>query len=162
MAKVFRMQRRVAWRDTDWVGVICYPNIFHYFDDCENEFFRAHGVSKLDLYYKDEMFFPRIAANAEFKSMLKYDDVITTELRVSRLGEKSVGFAYRCYRDADGVLAAEGSTLLCLVNRQGTSIPIPRRLRSILEPYLQDASRDGSPSQDASAGAAGGGARQTS
>lgn len=138
MGKVFRMQRRVAWREADWVGLINYPNYFHYCEDAENEFFRANGISKLDLFHKDRMFFPRLVAHCEFKSMVRYDDVVNVEVTVNRLGVKSAGFHYRIVKDADGALAAEGYTVVCLSTQEGKSIPIPEHLRAMLRAYLED------------------------
>ena len=77
---------------------------------------------------------PRVAASCDYKRPAKFDELITIEVNVERLGEKSVSFAFRFLRD-DELLATGSMTAVCCRIEHGQrprSIPIPPDIRQKL------------------------------
>lgn len=134
--RVIEAQTRVIYGDTDQMGVVYYANYFRFFELSRNEFFRAVGGSYVEL-ERAGFGLPVIDAQAQYKAPAKYDDLISIEVRLTKLGRASLQFEYRVVRKADGQLLATGSTMHACVGPGGKPTGLPRevvRLLSASEP----------------------------
>jgi acyl-CoA thioester hydrolase len=75
-----RTPRRVSWCDCDPSGLIRFQAAFDWVVDAEVELLREAGVG--------EVFgtMPRVAASAEYRRRLVFDDAVEVELRVAEIG----------------------------------------------------------------------------
>lgn len=140
---VFQWQRRVEFRDTDAAGIVHFSVFFTYMEEAEHAFWRHLGRSVVEHLDDCTISWPRVAARCDYRQSIRFEQVVTIDLSVQRLGEKSVtwGFHFHC----DGQTIAEGSTtVVCCQFPTGdlrepvrpVPLTIPAATRDLLAPWL--------------------------
>src|SRR5512133_3393566 len=86
---------RVAWVDTDAGGRIHFTAAFRWAEAAETGLCRSLGLLEAwaDL--------PRRAVEAEYLSVLRFDDEIELQLRVERVGTTSVTYSWDVHHEGD-------------------------------------------------------------
>lgn len=134
MSSSFRVRRRVEFRDTDAAGIVHFSAYFLYMEQAEHEWLRQLGLSVLMRDAEGAMSWPRVSVRCDYRGVIRFEDVIEIELRVLRLGSKSVTYGFRFLKDEQ--LVAEGEvTSVCCRLRDGhspESISIPANIRAQL------------------------------
>ena len=130
---VFSTQITVNFGDTDPAGLVYFPNIFHYCHIAMERFFEeVCGVSYSKLTNKKQIGFPTAKIDAEFKTPLRYGDVIDIEITVSEIGNKSLSLSYQV-KNREGVVCAEVSQVVVAMDlSRHSSIAIPDSIRQSL------------------------------
>src|SRR6185503_2066065 len=95
MSTAFITSRRVEFCDTDAAGIIHFVAFFRMMEQAEHDLLRSVGLSVISHDPEGTMSWPRIAAKCEFRSAARFEDVLQIEVRITRLGEKSITFAHR-------------------------------------------------------------------
>ena len=72
---------RVAYSDTDHMGVMHHSNYLRYFEMARHELFREVGVSCAEI-ETDGVIMPVIQANMDYKKATFYDQVINIETHI--------------------------------------------------------------------------------
>lgn len=127
MPAPFTTSRTVEFRDTDAAGIMHFSVFFTMMEQAEHELLRHLGLSVLTCDDEGPISWPRVSAHCEYRSAVKFEDVVDVEVRVARLGEKSVTyeFAFTC----EGREVAQGTiTAVCCRVDHGNpprSISIP-------------------------------------
>ena len=127
--------RRVEFRDTDAAGIMHFSAFFTYMEAAEHELLRSVGLSVLTRDADGPISWPRVSVHCDFRSAVRFEDLLTIEVAVEKLGQKSVtySFAFQCA----GRPVATGSmtAVCCRLNPDGTiaSIAIPDDIRATLE-----------------------------
>jgi acyl-CoA thioester hydrolase len=129
--------RRVEFRDTDAAGIAHFSLFFIWMEEVEHEFLRQAGLS-VHLEEKGEtLSWPRVSARCDFGSTVKFEDVVEIGLRIERMGDKSVTYAFNFSHSGRSV--AQGSvTAVCCRLRPGQppeSVAIPAWIREKLAPW---------------------------
>jgi acyl-CoA thioester hydrolase len=127
MAEPFRTTRRVEFRDTDAAGIVHFSAFFFYMESVEHEFLRQLGLSVLSKDETSPISWPRVSASCDFKSAVRFEDVLDIELRIARLGEKSVTYEFE-FSCAGRPVATGKAIAVCCRFAPGDgpkSIPIP-------------------------------------
>src|SRR4051812_40884677 len=106
--KPFAVERRISWMECDRSGRIRHQVVFDWVVDAEVALLRDAGL--LDALYDD---LPRVAVEAEYRSPLRFDDLVTLELEVAELGQSSVRYAFGVRRGDD--LFVRGSATVVFV-----------------------------------------------
>jgi acyl-CoA thioester hydrolase len=127
MTTAFVTSRRVEFSDTDAAGIIHFVAFFRMMEQAEHDLLRSVGLSVMMPDADGKISWPRVASKCEFLAAARFEDVLQIEVRVARLGERSVTYAHRFLRD--GQLLATGEiTAVCCRFRAGAppeSMPIP-------------------------------------
>jgi 4-hydroxybenzoyl-CoA thioesterase len=129
----FRARIPVRFADVDHAGIVYYPVFLHYFHVTFEEMFRERMGARAYVELLDErkIGFPAVAAKTSYSAPLRFGDEVDVEMSVTRLGTKSITFAYRATRVGDEVLAAEGEVICAVVDLAGfQAVPIPDDLRT--------------------------------
>jgi YbgC/YbaW family acyl-CoA thioester hydrolase len=127
----FRWTIRILFMDTDASGRIHYTALFRYFESAEIEFFRVIGV----LHTHPGIAFPRVHVECDYRSAIRYDDLLTIEVSVGRIGGSSIQLKFRVLKDE--AEAASGSVVIAAMNRETQrGAAIPPGVREKLQPYL--------------------------
>jgi acyl-CoA thioester hydrolase len=138
MSEVFSIQRRVEFRDTDAAGIVHFSNFFVYMEQAEHAFLRSLGLGVVSEVAGQHLSWPRVKASCEYKTSIRFEDLIDIKLSIERLGEKSVTYDFRFFRGED--LVAFGSlTAVCCVFRHGESLKsceMPRSFTEAMRRYL--------------------------
>lgn len=108
MAASVRIQRRLAWPDTDAAGVWHHSTLWRWVEEAEAELHREVGIIQHTFGHT-----PRRHLEAEFLLPLYFDDLVDVELRVARVGRTSVTYETTVHKD--GALVARASMTGVLV-----------------------------------------------
>jgi 4-hydroxybenzoyl-CoA thioesterase len=126
----------VRFADVDHAGIVYYPRFFHYFHTAFEEFFRHRmgGSAYVDLLDRRRIGFPAVRCECDYRSPVRFGDLLRADMTIDRMGAKSIRFRYRLYRieqaagarSATDELSAEG-LVVCVVtdlaNFRGVEIP---------------------------------------
>jgi len=138
MATAFVTSRRVEFSDTDAAGIIHFVAFFRMMEQAEHDLLRSVGLSVMMPDADGTISWPRVTSKCEFLAAARFEDVLQIEVRVARLGERSITYAHQFLRD--GQLLATGEiTAVCCRFRAGSppeSMPIPALFADKLRPFL--------------------------
>ena len=116
------LQFRVRYAETDAMGFVHHSHYFTYFEMGRTELLRAGGGNYREMEAQGcLMVVARLACS--FHAPARYDDVLTLQTRISKVGAAKLEHEYKLSRD--GLLLAEASSVLACVDRQGTVQRIP-------------------------------------
>lgn len=117
MGPSIRIQRRLAWPDTDAAGVWHHSTLWRWVEEAEAELHRARGVIEHTFGHT-----PRRHLEAEFLRPLRFDDLVDIELWVTRMGRSSITYGATVVHD-EAVVATASMTAVRVVD--GVATPWP-------------------------------------
>ena len=130
MLPVIEVEERVRYSETDQMGVAHNKAYFEWFELGRTEFCRRRGLTYREIEAQG-FYLVVVEAHCRYRRPLRYDQefIIRTSLREST--PKKFVFDYELLMKEDGTLAAEGSTVHIVTNRnsQVVALPDPLRLR---------------------------------
>ena len=116
---------RVAWIDTDAGGRIHFTAAFRWAETAETGLYR-----KLGLIQDGRGDYPRRQVEAEYRSVLRFDDEVEVTIRVHSVGRTSIRFVWDVVHD--GAVAVSGAHTVVQVDSSGQPAPIDDRVRALL------------------------------
>jgi acyl-CoA thioester hydrolase len=125
-----RTQLRVIYGDTDQMGVVYHANYLRFFEAGRNEYLRAQGARYRDVEARHGVRLPVVDAQISYRQPAHYDDVVTIETALVKVGRASVRFEYRALREVD--LLATGHTVHACVDLEGKVVPLPAEVAALL------------------------------
>ncbi len=131
---VHEFEFRVAYADTDRMGVVYYANYFVLFERGRTELLRTLGFRYRDFEENMEIFLPAMEAGCEYLAPARYDDLIRIRTRLDRLGRAHIGFRYEIEDAESGRLLARGFTKHPFVNKKWRPVRVPAVLQRALAP----------------------------
>jgi 4-hydroxybenzoyl-CoA thioesterase/acyl-CoA thioester hydrolase len=136
MSAPFRTTRRVEFRDTDAAGIAHFSVFFNYMEEAEHELLRSIGSSVLLQDDAGTTSWPRVAVSCDYRGAVRFEDELAIEVRVERLGEKSVTYAFRFHHQDRDVAEGRITAVYCRVGPAGLrSLPVPAELREKLQVF---------------------------
>ncbi|MBL7056107.1 acyl-CoA thioesterase [Candidatus Woesearchaeota archaeon] len=125
--KINKTEVRVYYSDTDRGGVVYYSNYLKWFEVGRTELLREQGLSYAE-FEKQNLIAPVVDVRCTYHDSAKYDDVITIETSIEKIGNSSIKFLYKLLRR--NTLLAEGYTVNVFVDmKTKKSSRIPDKLR---------------------------------
>ncbi|MBW7991911.1 MAG: acyl-CoA thioesterase [Planctomycetes bacterium] len=112
------------YAETDKAGVIHHSVYPVWFEMGRTELLRANGVAYKDL-EQAGVFFVVAQLSIKYRRPAMYDEKLQLETNCSAVTAGKIEHSYRLTRSGDGVLLAEGSTVLAHVNAEGKVRRIP-------------------------------------
>ena len=146
MSQVFTTTKRVEFRDTDAAGIMHFSAYFTYMEEAEHELMRSIGTS-VDLNAgQDTISWPRVAANADYRGPVTFEDEMTIQVRVKRLGSRSVTYHHTFIVSEQTIATGEITTVCCRIEhgQKPTSREIPADVRERLEAFVDPTLSDNS------------------
>jgi 4-hydroxybenzoyl-CoA thioesterase len=140
----FTFATPVRFSDVDHAGIMYFPRFFHLFHLAFEELWRERLGARayVELLDRDRIGFPAVHAACDFKAPLRFGDLAEIELRVARLGGKSITFHYQVYRagEADRTLCADGQVVCAIVDlARFVAVDVPERVIALLEDLVTPA-----------------------
>lgn len=129
----FAFDVRIAYADTDRMGVVYYGNYFTLFERGRTELMRSLGLRYRDLEEVENVFLPASEASCQYFSPAKYDDLIRVITRVKEIGGAHIDFDYEIVDAESGKRVAVGFTRHPVVNRNWKPVRLPASLREKLK-----------------------------
>jgi acyl-CoA thioester hydrolase len=131
VAYEYTIIREVEFSDTDMAGIMHFSNYFRFMEAAEHGFFRSLGLS-IHTTEPEPLGWPRVHADCDFKSPLRFEDSVAIQLLVREKREKSIvySFVFRKLNDPSQKEVARGTLAVVCVKRddstgQLTGVPIP-------------------------------------
>ncbi len=95
MAYEFRLQRRVEFSETDAAGIVHFSNFFRYMESVEHAFFRSLGHSVMWSSHQPPLGFPRVHAECDYRSPLRFEEMVEMHLLVQEKKPKALTYQIR-------------------------------------------------------------------
>ena len=146
MSQVFTTTKRVEFRDTDAAGIMHFSAYFTYMEEAEHELLRSIGTSVVLNAGQETVSWPRVAADANYRMPVTFEDEMTIQVRIKRLGSRSVTY-HQTFIVSDQTIATGEITTVCCRIEHGqnpTSREIPDDIRQRLEAFLDSTLSDNS------------------
>jgi 4-hydroxybenzoyl-CoA thioesterase/acyl-CoA thioester hydrolase len=132
----------VEFRDTDAAGIMHFSAFFTMMEEVEHELLRSIGYSVVMRDETDDtvISWPRVAARCDFRGAARFEEVLDVAVTLSRLGEKSVTYAFVVSRGSHRIAEGSLTAVCCRIepHQPPVSIPIPEPLRVGLAKYADD------------------------
>lgn len=140
MASSFQVTRRVEFCETDMAGIVHFSNFYKWMEQAEHDFFRSLGLTIVNHQSDGTTYgWPRVSCQCRFEAPVRYEDLITVNLFVQRIGVKSLTYDARF--DVGSKVVARGTmkTVCCIVRPGGPleSIAIPDEYTSVLDEFSE-------------------------
>lgn len=132
----FSFDSRVAYADTDRMGVVYYGNYFTLFERGRTELMRNLGLRYRDMEEIEKVFLPASEAHCRYLSPAKYDDLIRVVTRVKDVGGAHIDFEYDVLLVDSGARVATGFTRHPFVDKTWKPVRIPKSVREKLKVSL--------------------------
>lgn len=128
MTSSVSIRRRVQWIDTDAAGIWHHSTVARWAEEAEAELHRQVGII-------DQTFgaTPRVVVEFEFRSPLRFDDVVDVTITVAKLGRSSITYLIEVRKGE--TVAASGRMVAVFIDREsGMKRPWPDEIRRALAP----------------------------
>lgn len=138
MAEPFRTTRLVEFHDTDMAGIMHFASFFHYMESAEHEFIRSLGFSVHSRIDGQLLSFPRVSVSCDYQSPARSEDLLEISILVSRIGRKSLTYAFEVTHEGDEVAKGQITCVCCRVEpgQPIVSIQIPQEIVEKLQPFV--------------------------
>lgn len=138
----FSAEVTVRFADVDHAQIVYYPRFFHYFHVAFEELFaQRYGAPYAQVLEDEHVGFPTVRTECDYRTPVRYGDVLRIEISTERIGGKSLVLRYRAFRK--GASASEPAaeariTTVCVDMRTFTGQPIPERFRDLFAGLGED------------------------
>ncbi|SHI48495.1 acyl-CoA thioesterase [Flavobacterium haoranii] len=130
--KIFDIQVRVRYAETDQMGVVYHGNYAQYFEMGRVEWLRNLGVS-----YKwmedNGVMLPVVSLSMNYKKSARYDDLLTIRTILKKLSSVKIEFDYEIYNEANELLTTGNSVLVFVDMKTGRPTMAPKYVSEKVE-----------------------------
>ncbi len=142
MGQTFKTSRRVEFRDTDMARIVHFSVFFAYMEEAEHEFLRSLGFGVICNINGQSISWPRVNAECNYRSAIRFEEMIDIEVAVERIGSKSVTYGFQFSRDGVPVADGQVTTVCCkfdhaLDGQRPESVTIPAEFVNALTPFVR-------------------------
>src|SRR5437870_328477 len=133
MPATFRTTRLVEFGDTDMAGIVHFTRFFHFMESAEHALLRSLGLSVVTEWEGVRLSFPRVSASCDYLRPVRFEDVLTVDVAVKKLGRASVTYAFEFAKDGEAVARGQLTTVCCRTDTGRLEAhPIPEGIRARL------------------------------
>jgi len=138
MSTAFVTTRRVEFSDTDAAGIVHFVAFFRMMEQAEHDLLRSVGLSVVMHDLAGTVSWPRVSAKCEFTAAARFEDLLEIEVRIARLGKRSITYAHRFLRDGKELATGEITAVCCRIKdgKPPKSIDIPAAMVKKLKPFV--------------------------
>jgi len=130
---VFERQELVRFGHCDPAGIVFYPRYFEMLNALVEDWFtQGLGVDYAQLLGPRRVGMPSVRLVADFKRVSRMGDLLTQNIRITRLGRTSLALAIS-FDGSDGLRVAFEQVLVCTSLDTHQPAPFPDDLRAALE-----------------------------
>jgi 4-hydroxybenzoyl-CoA thioesterase/acyl-CoA thioester hydrolase len=142
MSTAFVTTRRVEFSDTDAAGIVHFVAFFRMMEQAEHDLLRSAGLSVVMRDSAGTVSWPRVNAKCDFTDAARFEDLLEIEVRIARLGKRSITYAHRFRRDGMELATGEITAVCCRIKdgKPPKSIDIPAAMVKKLKPFVASAS----------------------
>ncbi|XZE22489.1 acyl-CoA thioesterase [Pirellulaceae bacterium SH449] len=148
----FVTQRRVEFRDTDTAGIAHFSSLIVYMEQAEHDLFRSLGLSVFPQHTSGDephqsgldaplVTWPRVHISMDFLGPARFEDLLTVQVEISRLGSTSVAFEHKISGSNGDVAKGTSISVCCQIEsespRKLTKRTIPDSIREKLSQFIR-------------------------
>lgn len=131
---MFSTKIQAYFFDADPAGIIFYGKIFYYIHAAYENFLKNMKLNKN--YFKDEnVALPIIHAEADYKSPIKFGELINIQITVTRLKKSSFELHYKIYTNKKDAVATAKTVHVCVDKNYFKKVNLPEDLYKNLEKH---------------------------
>ncbi len=130
----FESDYRVAWVDTDTLGIMHFSNYFRVCERIEEEFLNYLGFSEK---YRKEMLLPRVMAKCDFKYPLRFNEIAHVSMWIDEIGKKHLTYGFEIYNKNQDKVSAICKISVVAINKDFKTIPILDEFIEKIKPYFE-------------------------
>ena len=125
-------------------GIVHFSNFFAYMEQAEHAFLRSVGMGVICEVENQKISWPRVNAQCDYKVAIKFEEMIDIEVSVTKIGTKSVTYAFDFMRDQTKVASGSLTAVCCLFGhgQKPVSIPTPQTFIDAIKPFLVSPTED--------------------
>ena len=125
------------WTDTDAAGIVWFGVFCRYFENAEEELFRALGRDRTALLDELRIFMPRTSLACSFRSPARLGDEISIGVGVAAMTDRRVTYAFDVReRGSDRLICEASYRVACVDAASFAARPFPREIPALLAPAL--------------------------
>lgn len=128
----FEFKYRVAWVDTDALGIMHFSNYFRLCERTEQEFMNSIGLED------EETFLPRVDAKCTFKYPLRFNEVTSVAMKVKEIGNSHLTFSYEIYNESSAKLSAICEIVVVSVDKNMNKKKLDERIVKKLRDFMDE------------------------
>jgi acyl-CoA thioester hydrolase len=132
-----RLDARVMWADTDAAGIVWFGVFMRYFENAEEELFRALGRDRTIVLRELNVFMPRTSLNCGFRSPARLGDEMSIGVGIAEMTDRRIQYAFDIReRGTDRLICEASYRVACVDATTLTARPLPAALVALLTPAL--------------------------
>lgn len=121
---VDKSRLKVRFSEVDSMRIVWHGEYIKYFEDGRESFGNHYtGIGYLDI-YNSGYTAPVVDLHINYKLPLVYGDTAVVETKYIYSSAAKIMFEYRIYRESDGVVVAEGTSIQVFLDGQGELVLI--------------------------------------
>jgi 4-hydroxybenzoyl-CoA thioesterase len=128
---VFAYERPVGFEDVDAAGIVFFSRFFGYCHEAMEAMLAPLDGGYARLIVTRKLGLPAVHVEADFRSPLRFGDVVRIETTVERLGTSSVALRFDLARGADAIATIRHVVVLTNLETM-RSAPLPDDVRAVL------------------------------
>lgn len=133
----FRVQRRVAFHETDAAGMVHFASYFIWMEQAEHAFLAHLGIHVFMDVLGERVSWPRVSAQCDFQKPLRFEDEFEIGVQVVHLGDSSVRYRFDLQRTDEKIAVGYTTAVCCRLDPHPTPMAIPADMRAALTHYLR-------------------------
>jgi acyl-CoA thioester hydrolase len=139
MSTAFVTTRRVEFSDTDAAGIAHFAAFFRMMEQAEHELLRSVGLSVVMHDSAGTISWPRVSAKCDFLAAARFEDLLEIEVRIARLGKRSITYAHRFLLDGKELATGEITAVCCRIKdgKPPKSVDVPAAMAKKLKSFVQ-------------------------
>src|SRR6184192_281135 len=132
------------WADTDAAGIVWFGVFLRYFENAEEELFRALGGDRSALLRSLRVYMPRISLTCSFRSPARLGDEISIGIGIAELTNRRIGFEFDIReRGTDRLICQASYRVACVDASSFAARTFPNEIVSLLAPAAPAATKRG-------------------
>jgi len=123
-------------------GIVHFSVFFAYMEEAEHEFWRSLGLGIIQKVDGMTISWPRVHAECDYRTAIRFEEVIDIEVSVIRIGSKSLTYGFQFSRENVPVADGQVTAVCCRFDHQigrerPESIEIPTVIVEALRPFVR-------------------------
>ena len=131
----FIAHNKVRMHDTDMAGRLYFAKQFRYVHDALEDLVESEGLNFHKVFHDEKFVFVIVHCEADFYAQLKVGDLLDVHLSCEHIGQTSFILFYEIFREEKELVGTAKTVHVSLDSKSGLKIPIPEKLRGILEKH---------------------------
>ena len=132
------------WADTDAAGIVWFGVFLRYFENAEEELFRALGGDRSALLRSLRVYMPRTSLTCSFRSPARLGDEISIGIGIAELTNRRIGFEFDIReRGTDRLICQASYRVACVDASSFAARTFPNEIVSLLAPAAPAATKRG-------------------